>query len=70
MTLASRITALLTSLTRNQVAAISRDERRLLREQLQRVQAFCDGEDAFPRDPKPKAGILNDLGNGFRSEDA
>jgi hypothetical protein len=71
MTLASRITSLLTALTRAQVTAMSPAERQLLSDQLERVHSMIETErvldDAREATREPSAGVLALLRRGDRA---
>jgi hypothetical protein len=64
MSLANRIAALLTGLTRNQVEAMSPVERQTLVDQCRRVVAIAEP----PRNGEPKEGILPTLKRTPRDE--
>jgi hypothetical protein len=67
MTIAGRITALLTSLTVDQLRALSRAERQLLSDQCERVNLLVgDAERAEAGKPK-SVGVLARLGDGERA---
>lgn len=60
MSLANRVTALLTGLTRNQVEAMPPVERQQLADQCRRIAALAEP----PRNGEPKAGVLAQLQDG------
>jgi hypothetical protein len=64
MSLAHKLAALLTSLTRNQVEAMPPIERQQLADQCRRITALADP----PRNGEPKAGVLSDLSGKPRDE--
>jgi hypothetical protein len=63
MSLANKIAALLTSLTRNQVEAMTPIERQQLADQCRRIAAIAEP----PRNGEPK-GLLANLKNAPRDE--
>lgn len=63
MSLANRVTALLTGLTRGQVEAMSPIERQQLADQCRRITALADP----PRNGEPK-GLLSNLKDTPRDE--
>ncbi len=66
MSLATKICALLTSLSQDQIAAMTPEERRLLQDQCQRVLSLSVIQSHLIEGQE--SGILKDLGKGFRSE--
>lgn len=65
MSLANRVTALLTGLTRNQVEAMPPVERQQLADQCRRIAALADQS---PEGATVKAGVLADLQTRKRDE--
>jgi hypothetical protein len=65
MSLANKIAALLTGLTRNQVEAMSPVERQQLADQCRRITALADQP---PRNGEPKEGLLSNLKDTPRDE--
>lgn len=65
MSLANKIAALLTGLTRNQVEAMSPAERQQLADQCRRITALADPSH---QDATLKAGVLADLQARRRDE--
>jgi hypothetical protein len=65
MSLATKVTALLTGLTRNQVEAMPPVERQQLADQCRRITALADPQ---PQGASVRAGVLADLQARRRDE--
>jgi hypothetical protein len=64
MSLANRVTALLTGLTRGQIDVMTPIERQQLADQCRRITALAEP----PRDAEPKEGLLSNLNRTPRDE--